>query len=642
MTTILGRRASLNALVTGAALALLVAPAGANEYTQAPMLDEAVASGELPPVEERLPAEPHVVEPLEAVGTYGGTWRQAVRGGSDNLIERTLGYTRLVRWNREWTEVVPDVAKSFEVNDDATEFVFTLHEGHKWSDGDPFTASDIVWWYDNILTNEDVTPEVPSWLQAGGEPVTVEAPDEQTVVFRFAAPNALFLYNIATARGSDIFAGAPSHWLEQFHLDFNEDANADAQAAGFSDWLEQITTKIDSTGAARWRDASRPVLNPWQLTEAYDGTGQVVAERNPYFHKVDTEGQQLPYIDRVTYDVMEDVQGIVLKAINGEIDFQNRHIERTDTRPLIVQNQERGDYSLWIAQPAWSNAMMIMLNQTHKDPELREVFANKDFRIGLSHAINRDELNQVIYAGQAQPYQAAPRPDTELYDEELATQYLEHDLDLANQHLDRVLPETDDDGFRLLPSGERLSFAVNVLTSRQHHIDALELIKNYWADVGVEMLVRPVERSLSTSIRQTNDHDANVWIGGGGYDMLGLLDPKWYFPHEFESTFAGAWGIYDQDPGDPNAEEPDAEAERQQQLYEEVKAASTIDEQLAIMKDILAITEDEFYVIGTNMEPDRVGIKKNNLRNVPDFMPNTYFYMTPGPAVPEQFFFADE
>lgn len=619
---------------------LLAGTALAQPFSESPMLAERVSAGTLPAIEDRLPSTPHVQEPFESVGSYGGTWRQAMRGGSDNLLERTIGYTRLARWNREWNAIVPDVAESVTVNDNATEFTFVLREGHRWSDGEPFTSADLLFWYESILMNSDVTPSVPSWLQAGGEPVVVTTPDDTTVVFTFAEPNALFLFNMATVRGANVLAGSPAHWLKQFHADHNENASQLAQQAGASDWAAHLNAKI-GVPASRWRDAERPVLDAWLLTEPYDGTGQVVAERNPYYHKVDPDGQQLPYIDRVTYDVMEDTQAIVLKAINGEIDFQNRHIETTQARPLIVQNREQGNYDLWIAQPAWSNAMLISLNQTHKDPAMREVFADKDFRIGLSHAINRQELNQIIYAGTSRAWQAAPRPDTALFDEELATQFTAFDTDLANEHLDRVLPERDGEGFRLRSDGERFSFDIEVLTSRQFQIDSLELIKAYWADVGVEMNVRPVERSLSEQLRQNNDHDASVWIGGGGYDMLGLLDPKWYMPFEWQSAFAGAWGIWAQDPTDPNAEEPSEAAKRQLELYAQVQATADFGQQMELMGQILDITKEEFYIIGTNMEPDRVGIVNRNLRNVPRSMPNTYFYMTPGPASAEQFYFAN-
>jgi peptide/nickel transport system substrate-binding protein len=410
---------------------------------------------------------------------------------------------------------------------------------------------------------------------------------------------------------------------------------ADQKAA---DWKQLFTNKVAFPN--RWRDAGRPVLDPWKLTVPYAGTQRVVAERNPYYFKVDTAGNQLPYIDRVTYDILEDNQALILKAINGEIDMQNRHLDTTDARPLLVQNQQRSRYRLFKAQPAWSNAMLINLNQTTKNPVLRPLFANKDFRIALSHAINRDELNNLIYAQQSTAWQAAPREGTALYDERMAKQFTEYSPAKANALLDGIgLTRKDGDGFRLLADGSRLNFAVDVLTTNQIQIDALEVVKKYWREVGIDMQVRAVERSLAFQRLQANNHDANVWIGGGGYDQLALLDPKWYFPHEFESSYATAWGIHFQNPNAPNAEPPSAAGKKQQDLFVSLQQKPTTAEQLAVMKDILAITRDEFYIIGTNLEPDRFGIVKQNMRNVPASMPNTFFYMTPGPTQPEQYYY---
>ncbi|MGO6698229.1 ABC transporter substrate-binding protein [Rhizobium ruizarguesonis] len=608
-------------------------------FEESPELKALVDAGKLPPVEKRLPKEPLVLTPLESVGTYGGTWRTATFGGGDSEIERSIGYTRLVRWNPEWTEVIPDLAKSVEVNDNATEYTFTLREGTRWSDGEPFTADDLVWWNENVLRNTKITPAAPDWLTAGGETVKVEKLADDKVVFKFAAPNGLFLMNMATVRGSDILAAAPAHYLKQFHKDFNPDGvNALVKAAGATDWVQLFNNKIGFPG--RWRDLGRPTLDAWVLTAPYNGTTQVVAERNPYYAKVDTAGNQLPYFDRITIDVMQDTQAIILKAISGEIDMQNRFIETTDARTVIVQNQEKGGYGLFIARPAWSNALLITLNQTHKNPALRAVFSNKDFRIGLSYAINREELNQLIYAGQAKPYQAAPREGTALYDEKMATQYLEYNVDLANQYLDKAgLAKHDAEGYRLGQDGKRITFAIDALTGSPIQVDALEMIQRYWRAVGIDMQPRPAERSLIFSRLQNNENDGLGWVGGGGYDFLGLLDPKWYFPHEYESSFATAWGLYYQNPKDPNAQEPSPAAKKQMDLYRQVQEAPTLEKQLAAMKELLAITRDEFYVIGTNLEPDRVGIVKTNMRNVPKVIPSTSFYMTPGPAKPETFYY---
>ena len=626
----------------GAALSLLLTLTGAAygaEYKEAPGLAELVKGGKLPPVAQRLPEAPLVLTPVEKIGKYGGTWRQALMGGSDSLIERSVGYTRLVRWNRAWTAVEPDVAEKVDVKPDGTEYVFHLRKGTRWSDGAPFTADDLVFWYQDVLMNKELTPSVPRWLRSGNDPVIVEKIDDVTVKFRFTGPNGMLLENMATTFGSDILAAAPAHYLKQFHKKYNPDGIdklvAEAKAAN---WSVLFLNKTGFPG--RWRATGRPVLDPWQLTVPYGGTTQVVLERNPYYFKVDPEGRQLPYIDRVTFDIMGDQQAIVLKAINGELDMQNQRLNGLETRIVLAQNRERSGYRLFKAQPAWSNAMCISLNMTSKNPVLREIFRNRDVRVALSLAINRDELNELIYAGQSQPYQAAPRPGTALYDAEMATQYTKFDPKGANELLDKAgFAKRDGQKFRLGPDGKRISFAVDAATSRRYQIDALELIKKYWAAVGIEMQVKTIEESFAFARMLANEHDAMVWIGGGGYDFLGVLDPKWYFPYENQAAFASAWGIYFQNPNDPNAEEPPEPAKRQQALYVEMQKTPGTAGQFEVMKKILAITREQFYVIGTNMDADNYGVVKNNMRNVPELMPDTFFYMTPGPTNPEQYFY---
>lgn len=624
-------------------LALLLTSTGlatAADHIEAPSLADRVAAGTLPPLEERLPKVPLVVTPLEAVGQYGGTWRQALVGGSDTLLERTIGYTRLVRWKPDWSGVTPDVAESYDVSEDGKVYTFHLRQGLKWSDGVPFTADDLVFWYNDILMNKEVTPAVPRWLRSGDVPVTVAKVDDYTVTFSYVEPNGMLLYYLASNLGSDILAGSPAHYLKQFHATYNPDVAKLVAENGAASWSALLLSKVGTWLAPdRWRDVARPVLDPWMLTVGYDGTSQVTAVRNPYYFKVDPEGRQLPYIDQVTYDVMGDNQAVILKATNGELDMQSSRLNGIETTLVLQQAREQGGYQLFKVQPAWSNGMLITLNQTVKNDALREVFANKDFRIGLSLAINRDELNQIIYAGLSQPYQAVPRPGTRLYDEELATQYTQFDVAAANAALDKSgFTERDADGFRLGPDGNRIAFSIDVQTSRKDHQDSLELIKKYWAAVGVDMQPKPMESSLAITRLGANDEEATAWIGGGGYDFLGLLDPKWYFPYENFSTFGSAWGIYYQNPGDPNAEEPPAWAKEQQHLYEQVLATVSDDAKFELMKQILAITKTEFPVIGTMLDPDNYGVVKTNFHNVPASMPDTSFYLNPGPTNPETFY----
>ncbi len=615
-------------------------------YHQAPSLDAAVASGELPPVEERLPANPMVVDGVDGIGQYGGTWRMGTRGGGDEVIYvRTAGYQNLVRWNIAWSEVIPDVAESFEINDEGTVFTFHLREGMKWSDGAPFTADDILFTVNDIWKNTELYPTPPSWLVTGGQAPTAEKLDDYTVQFTFAAPNGLFMQQLATPNASAIVA-QPKHYLSQFHASYADEATlagllADAGLEAWPDLFNRMGGSVFGKPNTLWSNADLPTIYPWMTRDplAPDAT-QIRLVRNPYFYVVDSAGNQLPYIDELLYNVGQEVDTLVLQALNGEIDMQDRHIATNANRAVFFDNQEAGGYHFFETVPSSSNVMVISLNLTHLDPAKREIYQNIDFRIGLSYAIDRQEIIDVVYVGQGQPAQAAPRPQSPLYHERLATQYTEYDPDLANEYLDRVLPDKDAEGFRLMPNGERLVIAMEVIaTLFPEWPETLELIQGYWADVGIDMQLVVEDRSVFYDRKAANQHDAAIWGGDGGLDVM--LEPRWYFPNGNESNYAEAWQYWYNNPNDERAEEPPAIVRQQMDLYNELKSTADPERQVELMTQILDIAADQFYTIGISLTPNGYGIVKNNMHNVPDTILNAYLYPHPGPTNTFTYYFSD-
>jgi peptide/nickel transport system substrate-binding protein len=625
-------------------LVLLAAFMMAATAQEAPMLAERVANGDLPPVEERLPENPLVLEPVERVGTYGGTWRTVLLGGTDaNHIRRTIGYEGLLRWNPEWDEIIVNLAESYEASDDATEFTFHLRRGVKWSDGEPFTADDIVFWYEDVVLNEELTPVIPPFLTTGEEdvPGTVEKIDDYTVTFRFAESNGRFLLDMAGGDGVRP-ASYPRHYYEQFHIDYNpEGIDALVAEEGVADWVELFENKghAQDWATPHWQNPERPMLNAWVPVTPYEGT-RFTAERNPYYFKVDPEGNQLPYIDRVVYDIVEDIEIILLRVMNGEIDMLDRHIGAPANRAVLFDNMERGDYRFFDAPSAFMNTLVIPLNQTHRDPVKREIFQNKDFRIGLSHAINRQEIIDLVFIGQGEPWQAAPQADTPYFHERLATQYLEYDPELANQYLDQAgYTERDAEGYRLGPDGRRITIAAEVSTDVQAHIDILELVQRHWQEVGIDMQIRSMDRGLLWTRLQANEHDASVWDGDGG-GLEALIRPRYYFPSEDASAQGPAWAYWYLNPEHALAEEPPAPVRRQMELYDEIGSTGDFDRQVELMLEIFEIAAEEFPVIGISSRPSGVGIARNDLRNVPETIPQTGgFYPNPAPTNPSQYFF---
>lgn len=609
-------------------------------YNEAPTLAERVTAGELPAVEERLPESPLVVPVVERIGEYGGTWNSGLVGATSWLI-MTIGYEHLVRWTPEWDGVIPNIAESFEVNDDATEFTFHLREGMKWSDGHPFTADDILFWYEDIAMNTELYPGGPpgGFMVAGDEPGVVEKIDDYTVVFRFAEPNGFFIRLMATPEGAHPVI-YPKHYLSQFHPRYNPDIDDVIREAEAADWANLWAGKVGLSiyDAARYQDPDRPSLTPWVITTPFDAGARVIAERNPYFWKVDPEGNQLPYLDRKVVSVAEDVEILVLRGIAGEIDMQDLRIATPANRPVFYDHQEQGDYRFFETTPTFMNTAIIALNLNHRDPVKREMFQNKDFRIGLSHAINRQEIIDVVYQAQGEPWQAAPRPETIYYNEQLAKQYTEFDLDLANEYLDRAgYAERDAQGYRLGPDGQRIIIvAIASVDFRNEHIDVLELIQNTWREVGVDLQIRSLARALLTTTVDANEHDLVVWAGdGGGPDAI--MDARYYFPQGGSSYHATAWAQWYTSGGEMG-EEPPAEVQRQMELYDQLRATGDEDLQTALFNELLQIAADGFYVMGVNLDPLGYGIVRNNFRNVPESMPGAWLYPRPGPTNPEQYF----
>lgn len=605
-------------------------------YSEAPMLADMVAAGSLPPVEERLPLEPLVVEPNDRIGVYGGTWRMGLRGGGDGaLLSRTLGYENLLRWTPQWDGIIPNVAKSYEANDDGTEFTFYLREGMKWSDGEPFTAHDIVFWYDAKVANTEISPSPITWMVSGGELGVVEAVDDYTVKFSFAAPNGLFIQRMASVDGREV-TRYPQHFFEQFHKEYNPDGiDALVAAAGVADWVALWNLKTtDLEGFA----SVRPVIGAWVLQSDYTAdTVQLIGTRNPYYWKVDPEGNQYPYIDQVRYDVGQDVETLTLRALNGEIDFQDRHIASNANKAVFFDNMEAGGYHFFETIPSSMNVMILSLNLTHLDPVKREIFQNKDFRIGLSHAINRQEIIDLIWVGQGEPWQLAPRPTSEFYNEQLAKQYTEYSVELANQHLDAAgYTERDAEGFRLGPDGKRISFTVDIQTVGVEWIDAMELISGYWKEVGIDGQANVIDRTLLYDRKAANQQDASVWGGDGGLDVI--LEPRWYFPFSNESHYGIAWQYWFANPSHALAEEPPTGPKTQMELYRQLSANPDPAQQADLMRQILEISADEFYALGISLPANGYGIIKNNFHNVPASFPNAWLYPHPAPTNPFQYF----
>lgn len=598
---------------------------------EAPALAALVAAGELPPLEERLPSEPMVVEVWDSIGQYGGTWRSGLLGQADSpWVSRTMAYETLMRWKPDLTDVYPNVAKSVEVSDDGREFTFALREGMRWSDGTLLTADDFMFWYEQEILNDELTPVKPLWMRPGGTLGVVEKIDDYTVKFIFEAPHGLFLRQLGSQRPF-----VPAHYMQQWHMAFDpEGVEAAVAELGLNDWVDLYRNKLN-----HMNNVDLPTIFPWVTTTPATSATQLVAERNPYYWKVDPEGNQLPYIDQMVYPIVENVDVLVLKALAGEIDMMDRHIATPGNKAVFFDGKADGGYDFFTVEFAWETPVSIGFNLSHTDPVLREIFNEKDFRVALSLGINRQEIIDAIYVGDGEPRQPAPLESSPWYNEELAYQYTEYDVEQANALLDALGLERGPDGMRLRPDGEKLSFTIDVIAAFEPWAEIMELVSGYWAELGVESNVKVLERSLFYERKAAYEHDVIVWTGADAIALV--MDPRSYMAFSNESLFGVAWADWWRS-GGAQGDEPPPAAKRQQELYDELQITVDPARQDEIMTEILQIATEQFWVMGITKYYQGYGIVRNNFKNVPATMWQWHVSNSPAQTNPEQYYIEQE
>jgi peptide/nickel transport system substrate-binding protein len=611
--------------------------AGSANDRQAPALAERVKSGDLPALEKRLPKQPLVITPVERTGVYGGTWRTAILEEETTWLHMTVNHDHLVAWDPEWKKIVPNIAASFNIADDGRQFIFDLRNGMKWSDGHAFTADDITFWYDAMFRNETLNPVVHSDLQTRGDPVVVKKLDDHQVSFVFTHPNGTFLQELAAHVAP--FPIVPQHYLEQFHKDFNPNVDELVEDANVPDWVELFLQKADV-----FNNPKLPVLYGWIATTSISDGTRMLYERNPYYFKVDPDGRQLPYIDRISYDRFTSEESMVLRAASGEIDMHARAPLNTPrNKPVLARDAADRGYRLSPMRMSDMNTIGICLNLTHDDPVKREIFQNRNFRIGLSYAINREEIIDVVFQRQGKPWQIAPVPDAPYSDSgEMGTQYTEYSLEKANSYLDRAgYSARDGKGMRLGPDGKPISIAVLTQTRYFEMVDTLELIRPTWADVGVDLVINNIDGALYETRFAANDFDCVVDIGELGY-LDAILDPRWYFAYNEGSRFSLAWANWFIGSGTPREEPPEA-MKRQMEIYvNQVQEETDLQEQIAGMREIVEIAKEEFWAIGICLPGEPYLVVKNNFHNVPENMWLSWKWPTPGPTQISQYFMEPE
>jgi peptide/nickel transport system substrate-binding protein len=350
-----------------------------------------------------------------------------------------------------------------------------------------------------------------------------------------------------------------------------------------------------------WNNLERPLLFPWLPTSILGGNPQMNMARNPYYWKVDSEGNQLPYIDEIVGITYQDNEARTLAMISGDLDYV-KDPGGSAERVLYFDAVDGGAplrISAQVSDGGTTNT--IHFNRTVADPVLAEVFGNIDFRIGMSHAINRPEIIEIVHFGQGTPSQAAPLESSPLYNERLATQYIEYDVDLANEYLDRVLPERDADGYRLGPDGERFSAVYSVSNSLSYGtnwVQVAELLIGYWDAVGVEVTLNSMVDEQYTENKQQNNLEITMYTGEGGAGLTAILDPRYYVPGEYFGLYGNGWFAWRVGAGDSVQVEMPQDMQDIRAMYENVLAQPSQEAQIEAMAEVLELAADNFYVIG--------------------------------------------
>ncbi len=552
---------------------------------EAPMLAEQVAAGTLPPLEERLPTTPLVVEPFEAPGKYGGSWKiGSISPRGAYMSSRTVSES-FAMWDRTASEPVPDVAESWEISEDYTTYTFHMREGMKWSDGTPLTSEDVLFWWNDIVLNAEFTPAPPDWLRINGEIPEVTAPDEYTVVFEFPSSYSLFLPNMAF-RGTSIF-DFPKHYISQFHPSYvdEDELAAKIEELGYESWMVAL---LDLTHPI---NPDLPRIGPWVNTTRNPETSAVYV-RNPYYFKVDTEGRQLPYMDEMEVFIYQDKEVMLLAAMNGEINYEAQVIAAPDY-PVLSQNEERGGYIVHrYPRPV---PMVVFFNMDSADPVMGPLVKDVRFRRALSIGVDREDINQSAFLGLGQITQALPNPADPYSIPELDTKDTEYDPDAANALLDEIgLTERDSEGYRLTADGDRVSITMPVLGGQGVADLAYEILAEYWRELGIEVALNFQPSTNWVAFVRAGEHTAAGYLSA---TIQWVVDPLWFVPTSDLTYFAPLTGLYYATNGQ-QGNEPEGLLLELQETFDAMKAATDPEEQIALGKHITQLHADNLFKVG--------------------------------------------
>ncbi len=636
MTVHFGRKSAFAALTFSASLFLSTAGL-AQTYSQSPLFD---AMADLPAVADRLPAAPLVLTPVESVGQYGGTLRN-VSPDEMGWLRQLIMIEPWAKWERDVSGVRPNVLEGWVWNDAYTEVTLNFRPGMKWSDGAPLTADDFMFFWNDMVLNEAVPVTFPGGTVVNNEPMTVEKIDDFTIKIGFAAPNPLFMELASRGHYNSSQWLVPAHYMKQFHPDY-------------SDMVDTTELMNRYNTSSRLQQLDMPTLNAWVVTE-YQAGERIVAQRNPYYWKVDTEGHQLPYIDTIDTTLATPAssnQAVLLNSIAGNIDFQSRDYALSDIA-LLMENQEAGNYTVKMWDRGDFAYPWIMLTYDHVDTGIVDLFYEQKFRQALSYAMDRTKINDVASYGLATPRQFALSPESAefrspegaAFYQEWVNSYIEHDPTLAGSLLDEIgVVDVDGDGFRERPDGTKLQLIVDIPASDPQTITAMDLIKEDWDAVGLETILNPIEWSAIDARAASGEMMIRAWPSAAGWGLLSAAT-VWAPIEAFPWSMGGISiaRFYQSGGAEGVAPRPGSMLEKLQTAYAAAIAeVDPVKRDAALLAAYRIHLDDGPITLGTVGEHPAPVLVSNRLHNVPDTgLTGGWDLGFPATADPEQFYFAD-
>ncbi|MCZ6646018.1 MAG: ABC transporter substrate-binding protein [SAR324 cluster bacterium] len=581
-------------------------------YVEPPSLAAQVKARTLPPVQSRLPREPSIAEIQKYGGTlgrYGGEWRMLVYRAKDVRMMLVYGYARLIAYDRYYN-LGPDLLKKFEMREGRI-FTLTLREGHRWSDGAPFTSENFRYYWEDVANNRALYPAgMPRILLVEGKPPEFEVLSKTKVRYSWHAPNPYFLHALARPLPLEIFL--PSHYLKNFHARYTskEDLERLTKQYRKPNWAA-LHHKIDD-----FRNPLLPTLQPW-INRTPQPATRFLGVRNPYYHRVDSRGNQLPYIDRLIISVT-DSRLIAAKSGAGETDLQARGLDFNDYT-FLKMGEKRNKFQVRLWKEARGAHLALYPNLNVNDPQWRKLFRDVRFRRALSMAINRHEINQVLFYGLTLEGNNTVQPDSPLYEDRFRTNWTKFDLKHANRLLDELgLTERRRDGVRLLPDGRAMEIIVETAGERTLQTDVLELIGDSWLKAGIKIFVKPSQREVFRRRIFSGDTQMSIWYGLENGMATPESDPWELAPVAQITLQWPKWGRYYQTKGRTGQPPDMALARELLELYMAWQTATSSIQRTEIWKRMLEIHADQLFTLGLVSGMFQPVVVSDNMANVPE------------------------